>query len=629
MSADQPTPLHKPTIRLVTEDEMNAAPAETSQSDPAAEGEPAVKSSVHDGAADASAKGQAARSGGSVGTSAVDDEAASAASADGAAAGARPVDGASGGAASADGATAGARSVDDAGARAASADGASAGAKAKAAAADGAPAGAKAKAAAADGASAGASAVDREAASAASADGASSIGGASAGAAAADGATAAARPVDDATSAASVDGATAAARPVDDATSAGSGASGDGAPSEVSAASLAADDGDRAAANKPSALATADERRLAPRGYGFDDHPAFHRTAAWAVAGGAGGGLMAEAMMRTVGSVSDPLPLVLAFAAAGALGGISQQRGGWKAAFKGGVLGLFGGVVGAAAFGVSPWVGALFLALAATPVLAKGASSKAWLATAAFATFMLIGGGYVVDVLLNAEILQAFLPGPLPGILAGATAGLFLGLGSAPRHLGPRTEPVEAAFALTLPHSGGEVRQILDRGLELYRAVITALGDAEQDELHQQIAGQVQSLALRIADVAGRVETVPDGVDDRIEALKTKLDACVDPAAKSTLGAAIESLEEQQRAIAAMHHGRERILARLEAHLVLMERVRFSLAHQRSADAERIGGAPTQLEEALEALTRELDSEAQAVGEVYGGALIAEDDPSP
>ena len=593
MSADQPTPLHKPTIRLVTEDEMNAAPAETSQSDPAAEGEPAVKSSVHDGAADASAKGQAARSGGSVGTSAVDDEAASAASADGAAAGARPVDGASGGAASADGATAGARSVDDAGARAASADGASAGAKAKAAAADGAP------------------------------------GGASAGAAAADGATAAARPVGDATSAASVDGATAAARPVDDATSAGSGASGDGAPSEVSAASLAADDGDRAAANKPSALATADERRLAPRGYGFDDHPAFHRTAAWAVAGGAGGGLMAEAMMRTVGSVSDPLPLVLAFAAAGALGGISQQRGGWKAAFKGGVLGLFGGVVGAAAFGVSPWVGALFLALAATPVLAKGASSKAWLATAAFATFMLIGGGYVVDVLLNAEILQAFLPGPLPGILAGATAGLFLGLGSAPRHLGPRTEPVEAAFALTLPHSGGEVRQILDRGLELYRAVITALGDAEQDELHQQIAGQVQSLALRSADAAGRVETVPDGGDDRIEALKTKLDACVDPAAKSTLGAAIESLEEQQRAIAAMHHGRERILARLEAHLVLMERVRFSLAHQRSADAERIGGAPTQLEEALEALTRELDSEAQAVGEVYGGALIAEDDPSP
>ena len=80
----------------------------------------------------------------------------------------------------------------------------------------------------------------------------------------------------------------------------------------------------------------------------------------------------------------------------------------------------------------------------------------------------------------------------------------------------------------------------------------------------------------------------------------------------------MESLDGQRRALDAISRGRERVIARLHANVALLEKVRFSLLHMRSADAERIGGEASPLTEALEELSRELDVTSTAVGEVFG-----------
>ena len=378
---------------------------------------------------------------------------------------------------------------------------------------------------------------------------------------------------------------------------------------------------DRAVAEAPSTA-------IAARKWRFDDHPGFQETALLATAGGAAGGLVAELVMRVIGGVSEPMPLVLALAAGSALAAVGRRHGGWKAGLAAAVIGTAGGVLCAAALLVSPWLSALALGLAATPVLTKGVQrgllAKTWLTTAMFATLMALGGVYVAQVTLHSEIALALLPGPVPGLLAGAVAGLFLGLGSAP------LDSVEAAFAAALEGRSGELQSILERALALYRLVRDDLGSGASTTVHEQIRSGVAALSLRIADVAQRVESAPPSADERIDELRAKMQACEDPAARQTLAGAIASLEDQQRSIEAMRHGRERILARLQANLVLLEKVRFSLAHQRSADAERLGGAPTRLDEALEALTTELDASSEAVGEVYGGAVaIAGALPAP
>jgi hypothetical protein len=60
------------------------------------------------------------------------------------------------------------------------------------------------------------------------------------------------------------------------------------------------------------------------------------------------------------------------------------------------------------------------------------------------------------------------------------------------------------------------------------------------------------------------------------------------------------------------------VIARLHANVALLEKVRFSLLHLRSADTERVGGEASPLLDALEELSREIDATSTAVGEVFG-----------
>jgi hypothetical protein len=80
----------------------------------------------------------------------------------------------------------------------------------------------------------------------------------------------------------------------------------------------------------------------------------------------------------------------------------------------------------------------------------------------------------------------------------------------------------------------------------------------------------------------------------------------------------VDSLDGQRRDFEAIHRGRERVVARLHANVAQLEKVRFSLLHLRSADAERLGGEASPLLEAIDELSKEIEETSTAVGEVFG-----------
>lgn len=133
---------------------------------------------------------------------------------------------------------------------------------------------------------------------------------------------------------------------------------------------------------------------------------------------------------------------------------------------------------------------------------------------------------------------------------------------------------------------------------------------------------------LRIAEQCRQVEadlaaTPVDQLDNRIRDLEDRWARSRDPAAQETYRDAIASLVAQKEAIDRIGLGRERIVARLHANVAILEKLRFSLIHLRSAEVERVGGESSPVVEALDELGRELDATASAVGEVFGASVPA------
>ncbi|MCC7382857.1 MAG: hypothetical protein IT384_13555 [Deltaproteobacteria bacterium] len=376
----------------------------------------------------------------------------------------------------------------------------------------------------------------------------------------------------------------------------------------------------------PAAAPTrTEEKALSSGKLTFADHGGFQRTVAQAVLGGAGGGLLAH-LLSQVAASSDAMPLFVTLTATGALAAIGAKLGGWMSAVRGGAFGLLGGVLHNLSYPDWPLLAALLLGGAAAPVLAKGEPAAKAALTAAVTGALAFFGLYVAGVFQAHGVLAPLLPGPLATAAAGGAAGLFLGLGSTPRHIVPAEEPVEAAYLRVLAGGGGELQDILQRALGIYRVIRADLTLRKGGKTEAQLQARVSELSLRILRIAEQCHTIERDLgatptrdlDDRIQALEAKASSSSDPAARATFQSAVQSLDLQRKSVAAIERGLERVLARLHANVALLEKVRFSLVHARSADAERIGGEASPLTDTIEELSRELDATSAAVGEVYG-----------
>lgn len=362
-------------------------------------------------------------------------------------------------------------------------------------------------------------------------------------------------------------------------------------------------------------------------GFEFSDQPGFQANALYAVLGGASGALVAhllERLMGTHGSVG----LFLALATAGALSAVSARMGGWLRAGIGAALGVAGALLHQLSLPEWPLLGALLLGAAAAPVLARGEPPERMAATGALTGAFAFAGLYVAKVLMDSGFLGPLLPAPLAAAAAGGAFGLFVGLGATPKHLTRAEEPVEKAYTKALEDAAGELKEILERALLIYRAIRVDLLARPPGKMELELGKRVSDLSLRILRITEQAHGIERDLgaapakelEARIEGLKKKAEATSDAAARATFASTIESLDAQKQAVDAIGRGLERVVARLHANVALLEKVRFSLVHAKSADAERFGGEASPLAETIEELSRELDLTSSAVGEVYGGA---------
>ncbi|MBI4818069.1 MAG: hypothetical protein HY791_17535 [Deltaproteobacteria bacterium] len=369
------------------------------------------------------------------------------------------------------------------------------------------------------------------------------------------------------------------------------------------------------------------------------DAPVFHNTVARAVGGAAGGALLVDLLSQAAGYLHPPMWGLILATLAGSLTLVGSTKDPSKAsslasavgAAAGGALGL----VGAVLYQLTaqwPWLGALLAGVAAAPILARGESPSKMATTGVFTGAMAYAGLYVLKVLArNGLIGPPLMPGPLATAIAGAAAGLFIGLGALPRYLGSREDSVETAFGRAVKSAEGEILEILDRSFTIYRAIRADLA-GKKGATEKRLGRQVSDLAMRILHISEQCQKIQrdlggnarDELEQRIADLNVKVESAQDPAAKRTLKAAIESLDGQRRAREAIGFGLERVIARLHANVAMLEKVRFSLVHARSADAERFGGESSPLADTIDELSRELDATSVAVGEVFSEGFASE-----
>jgi hypothetical protein len=367
---------------------------------------------------------------------------------------------------------------------------------------------------------------------------------------------------------------------------------------------------------------------------GFSDHTTFQMNVGRSVLGASAGALIADMAARMVaGTGTAPFSAVVIGLATGALAAVASRGGrGWLSAAMGGALGLAGGILHTLSTPAFPWFGALLLGFAAAPVLARGESPTKMAVTGAMTGCLAYFGLYVASVLQAKGILGSVVPGPLATALAGGAAGLFLGLGATPKHLAAKKDPVELAYKRALMVKDTEIHEILERSMRLYLMVRDDLAARATTGTERELRGRVSELAMRILHIAHQCRTIQSDLgaapaselEERIDNLRSKAAATSDKAARATFLATVESLEAQKASVDSIARGLERVLARLHANVALLDKVRFSLVHARSASAELMGGDASPLIDTIDELSKELDATSQAVGEVFG----ADSDPT-
>ncbi|MBK8014219.1 MAG: hypothetical protein IPK13_23080 [Deltaproteobacteria bacterium] len=382
------------------------------------------------------------------------------------------------------------------------------------------------------------------------------------------------------------------------------------------------------------------------RALAASDHGSFHGAVGRASLGAALGGLGAYLLGALV--TAGPWltsALWTTGLISGALAGVAAQgkQRGIRALF-GGVLGLVGSALHIATVGTWAPFGALILGASCAPVLARGDTKKRVALTGLLASAFAYAGLFVTQALLDREFLVGLLPAPIAVALIAGAGGMILGLASAPRHLIRPIDPVEASFSEWIAKQQGELREVLTRALAVYTAVRRDIeARKDEDTSIRELSARVGELMLRMLEIAHRcerierdlAETPTEEIDARILRLKSRAEGTNDAEAARTYLAASASLEAQRHSLESITRGRERVVARLHGHLALLERIRFSLLHMRSAHAERFDDGVLPVTEALEELSRELDATSVAVGEVYGQrasnarALVSGADSTP
>ncbi len=253
-------------------------------------------------------------------------------------------------------------------------------------------------------------------------------------------------------------------------------------------------------------------------------------------------------------------------------------------------------------------------ALCAGAVAVRGLRGRS-LAFAVAAAAPLLAIAAVVFARLGIAEIFASLPGAVPAAAAGLGFAAVAIVTQLPRHVLIVRDRVGAAHASMAPRAQGEVKELADRGLALWRKTEASLPvtDANRKLLEEAV--------LRLFDVAGRwtvVETesaqaAPDALGERIAELSSRMESATDSVVKSEYAAARDALREQLRYLDDIGASRERVLARMHNYLAAMERLNLALVNVKSTSASREAVDVQPMVESLADLGRDIDALGEAL----------------
>ncbi len=245
----------------------------------------------------------------------------------------------------------------------------------------------------------------------------------------------------------------------------------------------------------------------------------------------------------------------------------------------------------------------------------------------AVATGILSVIGTSVAQTIATRLLMFSAPAFFSFALNGLVIALFAGIGSLASHLALKADPIEARCEALIPLLAEEFATQIKRALMLYRFAGTQLAALPRDAAREELARTLQKLTQDAAELAfewAGVETQMHHSADadlkhEIEKLMISAAQSRDAPARQQLELAARSLEEELVTLDQLRLKRERVLARLQSQVALLERARVALLGMRSTHATVRAAEMSSVSRKLEALAQQQSDLAQLGHEVATG----------
>ncbi len=245
-----------------------------------------------------------------------------------------------------------------------------------------------------------------------------------------------------------------------------------------------------------------------------------------------------------------------------------------------------------------------------------------------------LGGSRLPQALAGQDGLQA-LPGQVAVLLGGMGMGLIVGSAAVVRRLRVQVEAVgqsprrlalsERELLALLPapatadRPDDEIARLLRQSVATYKEAAEALSE------HPAAPAAAEDLVKRIVRFGKRWREIeaqanksdPAELSARMEDLRRRQESTSDEQAQAEYEWARMALAAQLSYLTEIADGRERAVARLHHQVATLERLRLAAVRLRSADATRMGEELRAVIEDLSRAGRDLDSDAEALAEVY------------
>jgi len=296
----------------------------------------------------------------------------------------------------------------------------------------------------------------------------------------------------------------------------------------------------------------------------FREHEQFHKAALFMVIGGALGGLATHLL--------------------------SSGGSGWGLA-----------IVGSAA------VAGVVLAAGGPGRAVEQLRGKRLLIAAAVAVGAFFLARHTLSSIASAQEL-ATLPAWLVAMTAGIGFAMVSVVALVPRHIELAHDRVGETFDGMRAGLTGEVKDLSQRGYDLWRRVEHNLPE------HDQTRATLEDAVLRLLGTARRWQlveaesprTAAVSVAERMVELDRRIEKASDPVARQEYERARSALSEQVRYLQDIGKSRERIVARMHSYLAAMEQLRMAAVNVESNNASQ---SIQPLLSDLEALGRQVDDE--------------------